>query len=32
MFTVTDSAKEELDGFFADKEKASIRIYMAGGG
>ena len=32
MFTVTTDAKEELEGFFADKEKASVRVYLASGG
>ena len=32
MFTLTDSARTELDAFFADKEKAGIRLYLAPGG
>lgn len=32
MFVVTDNAKQELDAFFADKDQASVRIYMASGG
>lgn len=30
MITLSDSAKEQLDGYFADKEKSAIRIFMAG--
>ncbi|MDR2825308.1 MAG: IscA/HesB family protein [Deltaproteobacteria bacterium] len=32
MFTVTDEAKQELEGFFSDKEKASVRVYLTAGG
>ena len=32
MFTVSESAVKELDGFFAEKEKSPIRIYLAPGG
>lgn len=32
MITLTESARKELDGYFADKEKSSVRIYMAAGG
>lgn len=32
MFTVTDGAKQELDGFFSGKEKSPVRVYMAAGG
>lgn len=32
MFTVTDGAKQELEGFFGDKDKAPVRVYMASGG
>lgn len=31
VLTLTDSARKELDAFFEGKEKAPIRIYMAGG-
>lgn len=32
MITMTESARKELDGYFADKEKSPVRIYMAAGG
>lgn len=32
MITLTESARKELDGYFADKEKSPVRIYMAAGG
>ena len=32
MVELTDSAKSQLDGYFADKEKSPIRIFMASGG
>ena len=32
MFVLTDSARAELDAFFADKEKSAIRMYLAPGG
>ena len=32
MFTLTENARQELDAFFADKEKSSIRLYLAPGG
>ncbi|WP_294446148.1 IscA/HesB family protein [uncultured Mailhella sp.] len=32
MFTLTESARTELDAFFADKEKSAIRLYLAPGG
>jgi len=31
MITLSDSAKAQLDGYFADKEKSPIRIFLAGG-
>jgi iron-sulfur cluster assembly protein len=31
MITLSDSAKEQLDGYFADKEKSPIRVFLAGG-
>jgi Fe-S cluster assembly iron-binding protein IscA len=30
MITLSDSAKAQLDSYFADKEKSAIRIFMAG--
>ncbi|MFV0420690.1 IscA/HesB family protein [Oleidesulfovibrio sp.] len=32
MITLLESAHKELDAYFSDKEKASIRIYLAPGG
>lgn len=32
MIHVTDVAKKELDAFFADKEKGTIRVFLAPGG
>ncbi len=32
MFTLTDAAKTQLDAYFADKEKAPVRIYLSSGG
>lgn len=32
MFEITESAIKELEAYFADKEKAPIRIYLAPGG
>ncbi|MFP5220907.1 MAG: IscA/HesB family protein [Acidobacteriota bacterium] len=32
MLTVTETAKNQLDSFFSDKPKASIRIYLSEGG
>ncbi len=32
MFDITESALKELESYFADKEKAPIRIYLAPGG
>ena len=32
MVELTDSARQELDAYFADKEKSSIRIFIAPGG
>jgi len=31
MITLSDAAREQLDGYFADKEKAPLRIFLAGG-
>jgi len=30
MITLSDSAKVQLDGYFADKEKSPIRVFQAG--
>lgn len=32
MFTLTEAAKKQLDSYFSDKPKASIRIYLSEGG
>ncbi len=32
MVEITEAARRELDGYFADKEKAPIRIYLSAGG
>ncbi len=32
MVELTGSAKMQLDGYFADKEKTPIRIYLSNGG
>jgi len=32
MITLTEAAKKQLDTYFSDKPKASIRIYLAEGG
>lgn len=32
MINLETSAKQELDSYFADKEKSSIRVYLAPGG
>ena len=32
MITLEDAAKAELDAYFADKEKSSVRVYLAPGG
>lgn len=32
MVELTDTARQELDAYFADKEKSSIRIFLAPGG
>ena len=32
MFVLTESARTELDAFFADKKKEAIRMYLAPGG
>lgn len=30
MITLSDAAKAQLDGYFADKEKSAIRIFLGG--
>ncbi|WP_165177453.1 IscA/HesB family protein [Desulfovibrio sp. ZJ369] len=32
MLELTESARKELEAYFADKEKSTIRIYLAPGG
>ncbi len=32
MIKLTANAKKELDAFFADKEKSTIRVFLAPGG
>ena len=32
MLNLSDTAREELDAFFEDKEKSPIRVYLAPGG
>jgi len=32
MVTLTDTAKKQLDSYFADKEKSPIRVYLSSGG
>lgn len=32
MLTLSATAREELDAFFADKDKSPIRVYLAPGG
>jgi hypothetical protein len=32
MVLLSDSAKDQLDGYFAEKEKSPIRIYLSSGG
>ncbi len=32
MIQISDSARAELEAFFADKPKSGIRIYLAPGG
>ncbi len=31
MITLSNSAKQQLDGYFADKEKSPIRVFLSGG-
>lgn len=32
MITITESACKELEAYFADKDKGTIRVYLAPGG
>ncbi len=32
MVELTESAKAQLDGYFADKEKSPLRVFLAAGG
>jgi len=32
MVTLSDTAKKQLDSYFADKEKSPIRVYLSSGG
>ncbi len=32
MLTVSESARKELEAYFADKDKQTIRIFLAPGG
>lgn len=32
MIILTETARKELDGYFADKDKSTVRLYMAAGG
>lgn len=32
MITITESARKELEAYFADKDKGTIRVYLAPGG
>jgi len=32
MLEVTESARKELEAYFADKERGDLRIYLAPGG
>lgn len=32
MVELTENAKSQLDGYFAEKEKSPIRIYLSSGG
>jgi len=32
MITLSETAKAQLDGYFADKEKTPIRVYLSSGG
>jgi Fe-S cluster assembly iron-binding protein IscA len=31
MITLSDTARKELDAYFADKEKDGVRVFLAGG-
>lgn len=32
MISITENARKELEAYFADKEKGTIRVYLAPGG
>lgn len=32
MVTLSETAKTQLDAYFADKEKSPIRVYLSSGG
>ncbi len=32
MIKLTDGARKELDAFFTDKEKSTVRVFLAPGG
>ncbi len=32
MFELTEAAAKQLEGYFQDKEKSPIRVYLAAGG
>jgi len=32
MVTLSETAKKQLDSYFADKEKSPIRVYLSSGG
>lgn len=32
MINITESARKELESYFADKDKGTIRVYLAPGG
>ena len=32
MVTITETAKKQLDSYFADKESSPIRVYLSSGG
>jgi len=31
MITLSEAARDQLDGYFADKEKSPVRVFLAGG-
>ncbi len=32
MIKISDGARKELDAFFADKEKSTVRVFLSPGG